>query len=239
MTFSTTRQRLYVIIGLIAVVALIAGYFAIQNRRDSDAGGAESTATSSATGLVLPNPAECTVEPRSVENLTQLASGPIPNLTPINEAIAAATPTMSVTADPAMMNQVLGLIRQSIACRNAGDYTRAFALYTDEYAQALLMGAIVGSGVDAQSVIVAISTPNAQPSYLWKGVSAFGPVEMLSPTLSATLVVGQSAQAGSASIESIERFWVVNDNGTLRIAAIENLNHDMTGTPTAVASPAP
>ena len=33
------------------------------------------------------------------------------------------------------------------------------------------------------------------------------------------------AQAGSASIESIERFWVVNDNGTLRIAAIENYAH--------------
>jgi hypothetical protein len=238
LTFSTTRQRLYVIIGLIAVVALIAGYFAIQDRRGSS-GDPEGTATANTTDLVLPSPAECTVEPRSIDNLTQLASGPIPNLTPINEVIAAATPAMSVTADPAMMNQVLGLIRQSIACRNAGDYARAFALYTDEYAQALLMGAILGSGVDAQSAIIAISTPNAQPSYLWKGVSAFGPVEMLSPTLSATLVIGQSAQAGSASIESIERFWVVNDNGTLRIAAIENLNPDMAGTPAAVASPVP
>ena len=238
MNFSTTRQRLYVIIGLIAVVAVIAGYFAIQNRRGS-AGDADSTPTANATGLVLPSPAECTVEPRSIDNLTQLPTGPIPNLTPINAVIPSATPAMSITADPATMNQVLGLIRQSIACRNAGDYARTFALYTDEYAQALLMGAIVGSGVDAQSAIIAISTPNAQPSYLWKGVSAFGPVEMLSPTLSATLVVGQSAQAGAAGIESIERFWVVNDNGTLRIAAIENLNPNTAGTPTAVASPAP
>ena len=51
MNFSTTRQRLYVIIGLIAVVAVIAGYFAIQNRRGS-ADDPESTATANATGLV-------------------------------------------------------------------------------------------------------------------------------------------------------------------------------------------
>ncbi len=239
MTFSTTRQRLYVILGLVAVVAAIALFFVIQSRGDGSDDNANLTATASASGLEVPNPAACVVDPRSIANMTQLASGPLTGtITPIAETIAAATPIQSVSADPATMSNVLNLIRQSIACRNAGDYARAFALYTDEYAQALLLGAIVGSGVDATQAITAISTPRPQPSYTWKGISAFGQVEMLSPDLSATLVIGQSANPGSTSIETIERFWIINDNGVLRIAGIEDLTPSNDATPSTTGTPA-
>ena len=128
--------------------------------------------------------------------------------------------------------------RPGLGLSGSAKFSFERTLYTDEYAQALLLGAIVGSGADATQAIAAISTPRPQPSYTWKGISAFGQVEMLSPDLSATLVIGQSANPGSTSIETIERFWVINDNGVLRIAGIEDLTPSNEATPPVTGTPA-
>lgn len=92
----------------------------------------------------VPEPQECTVEPRSATSLANLA-------TPIAATpIVMADPVVPFGApdgeavDPGTSAEVTALIRQTWACLNAGDYARFLALMTDpEAARSLPPGLIL------------------------------------------------------------------------------------------------
>jgi uncharacterized cupredoxin-like copper-binding protein len=86
---------------------------------------------------------ECQVEPRTIEEIAQAVGTPaatageatpdasdVSRLTsePIDESRNAATP-----ADDATTQAVTATYRELVACLNAGDYLRIYALYTDDY----------------------------------------------------------------------------------------------------------
>ncbi|MDF3042430.1 MAG: hypothetical protein K0Q71_5136, partial [Thermomicrobiales bacterium] len=87
-----------------------------------------------ATALDIPAAAECTVAPRSEDELRALfrevAATPI-----LDSSDASATPAMAPTGDPAdeqTVAEVSATWRQFIACITAGDQARLFALYSDD-----------------------------------------------------------------------------------------------------------
>jgi hypothetical protein len=85
-----------------------------------------------AAGGELVTAAECTVAPRSADDLRALfrevAATPVPgDLAPTPEAMPMGTP-----ADEATTRAVNGAWREIVACLSAGDQTRLFALYSDD-----------------------------------------------------------------------------------------------------------
>ncbi|MDQ3512715.1 MAG: hypothetical protein M3462_03470, partial [Chloroflexota bacterium] len=84
-------------------------------------------------GVTVPDPSECRVEPRTEEDVRDLVSG-TPAATPeaYRETRPDALPT-GVPADPATLAEVDALMREIIACANAYDVLRLFALTTDGY----------------------------------------------------------------------------------------------------------
>ncbi|MDP9353484.1 MAG: hypothetical protein M3P51_18345 [Chloroflexota bacterium] len=78
------------------------------------------------SNTAVPPPDECRVSPRTVESLLELGYGQ-----PIAEPAAHPAPE-GVPADEATIASVTATVRELIACVNAGDRLRAFALFTDQ-----------------------------------------------------------------------------------------------------------
>ncbi|HET9661700.1 MAG TPA: hypothetical protein VFP05_15340 [Thermomicrobiales bacterium] len=91
--------------------------------------GALAQDAPSQIGPVIPPASACTVEPRTAEELVALFA----NTTPTEPMPFATTETITIgkPADTASAEQVTALIYQAVACLNAGDFGRFFALLTD------------------------------------------------------------------------------------------------------------
>ena len=101
-------------------------------------GGPEARAQEGtpAAGLDAPTAAECTVAPRSDDELRALfreaAATPVLDS---SELVASPTPAVAPTGDPAdgqTVAEVSATWRQYIACINRGDQPRMFALLSDD-----------------------------------------------------------------------------------------------------------
>lgn len=86
-------------------------------------------------GFTTPDPMDCRIEPRTVEELISFI--PTGGSTPVP---AAASPTPFVApegepADPEAAAGVTETAEELVACINANDFLRVFALFTDDYLQ--------------------------------------------------------------------------------------------------------
>jgi hypothetical protein len=82
---------------------------------------------------VTPDPAECRVEPRTVETINAAIAAATP-ATPAADAAASgaiAIPVGQPVADAETWDGVVGTLREIFACFNAGAPLRAFALFSD------------------------------------------------------------------------------------------------------------
>lgn len=82
----------------------------------------------------VPDPSECTVDQRSVDEIAALLTTPAA-ATPEEVAgtpEAVALPEGEPTGQE-VVSAVEATLREAIACQNAGDIRAAFALYTDDY----------------------------------------------------------------------------------------------------------
>jgi hypothetical protein len=113
--------------GLLAIVG------ALVLRLMVGAPGAGAQAGTPAAGLDVPDPAECTVEPRSEDELRALfrevAATPLP--TSLDTGSTPATPPPGTPADAQTVAEITATWRQYLACLSAGDQARMFALLSD------------------------------------------------------------------------------------------------------------
>lgn len=98
--------------------------------------------TPTPTELDVPAPEECMVEPRALplfpEGVGQLASA-----TPAPLAPEAEPPFTIPQGEPADVETTTGVsatVREAIACRNANDFRRAYALFTQDMIVSLFGG---------------------------------------------------------------------------------------------------
>jgi hypothetical protein len=97
---------------------------------------AAATPVADDSGLpVVPDPAECVVEPRTADEIRDLAaSQAAPDARPdAASPVARPTTPTSRPANPQTVAGIVATVRQFIACVNAGDELRGYALYTDEF----------------------------------------------------------------------------------------------------------
>lgn len=90
----------------------------------------------------IPAPQECEIEPRVLPLLPELAT-PAPPATPAPLAAAPAepfAPPAGETPDEATVEAVTATVREALACRNANDLLRAYALFTPNMLESLFGG---------------------------------------------------------------------------------------------------
>lgn len=124
----------------------------------------------------VPRPDECTVEPRSLDEIAQLADR------------LAGTPrsverTDGLTPDPVTVAAIRQTIREYVACLNAGDLLRAAALSTDPHAVELIAAS------DETPGPAALATPMPKPEAEWIAIVAIEDVFLQTERQASAIVV--------------------------------------------------
>lgn len=100
----------------------------------------EATPVTTGDGRDIPDPAECTVAPRTPESLASINATPVTGGTP-DERTPPAVPFGAPDGTPAGPEDAAAItaaVRTEWACLNANDFPRTFALYTDDLLRRLL-----------------------------------------------------------------------------------------------------
>ncbi len=103
----------------------------------------------------VPLPQQCKTAPRSTSSVLALLAQSTP---------VAATPGQGVLpdgepADPGVAAAIVSTYLEATACTNAGDFARAFSLFSDDYLRSLIFAASLATELDPQLIAVALSTP--------------------------------------------------------------------------------
>lgn len=163
----------------------------------------EETATPSATPPPqdVPRPEECTVEPRSPDEIAHLAerlSG-----TPRSFDHAAG-----LIPDPVTVTEIRHTIRMYVACLNAGDLLRAAALSTDPHAAELF----VPSG-ETREELAAGATPVPKPEAAWIAIVSIEDVFLQSEhQASAIVILDEPAALGARTLVRYLIYLAKTDN---------------------------
>lgn len=134
---------------------------------------------------ITPEPSECVVAPRPVDALIRIGAAATSGIdgTEINSEMDPANIPISGPADQITTAGVVASVRQYIACLNAFDSVRSFALFTDGYLAKILYdyGPLPGLVLSAGQI------PTVLPADVWRSfaVSSVG----LLPDGRATAVV--------------------------------------------------
>jgi hypothetical protein len=118
-------------IGLLAALA-VSGWHAPAAAQDATPG------PGAVDFPLTPDPADCRVPPRAIDELLALWFGPggTPAAAPpAEEAPTAVTLPVGTPADAATVASVVATVREVFACFAAGDFLRATALFTDDLAR--------------------------------------------------------------------------------------------------------
>jgi hypothetical protein len=119
--------RVIVFVLLLAVLLVDEGGFAASTER-------ADTTPRQATPTAAVAPTECRVEPRAIPLYEALALLPTGTPSPDDDRRdPTATIPAGPPADATTVAAATATMREYIACQNAGDYRRQFALVTDEY----------------------------------------------------------------------------------------------------------
>jgi plastocyanin len=180
---------------------------------------------SPAAGEVI-DPAECQVEPRTTEELEQLV-GAANEGTEATPGAAEAGSMEGEDADEATVQAVTQTYRELVACLNAGEFLRVYALYTDDY----LRRTLADSGIDPAQ-FQATPAPEQRETTALVGVSEVR--QIAGGQVTARVETTSSPEGASSVIQS-----VLEPVGDRLLIADETVVEAATATPGAAgATPA-
>jgi len=135
----------------VAVVCIVA----LSATRDDSAPATPEATGVTGTPAVASAPTECDVSPRPMSFLETLVTAPEPDVTP--EPVESVPDGRDV--DQATRAEVAEVVATLIACTNAGDLLRAFALFEDGYLRRLYDQDGVMTVEIANELVVSFATP--------------------------------------------------------------------------------
>lgn len=148
--------------------------------------GAGSAPSLSATTLpATPEPASCSVAPRSLAEVRELVGFRSSEQRSVELVVPRSLPT-GLPADAATVGAITDAVYQLIACGNTGDPLRLLALYSD--------GALRQMGPLDNEWFSALTTPTAQPDERWVTLIAVWDVQVLPDGRVAALVLEGNRQ---------------------------------------------
>ncbi len=192
-------------LALVAVVVLLAGT------------SIDTVAAQDATPApfpVAPDPAECTITPRPIEDVVAVVGTPAAGAaTPV-----AASPTPFVVpagepAAPEIAAAAVATLRQVLACANAGDFLRVYALFTDDYVRAFFAGTPITPEVEA----FLSAPPQPLPAEELRIIVRFGEVQRLADgRIGVPIVLDEPSDPRTeepdyAILELVDGRWLVDE----------------------------
>jgi ketosteroid isomerase-like protein len=184
-------------------------------------------------GLGVPGPEECRVEPRSLASLQALATPRAGGRPP---TVPSGTPVALPEGEPADAETVAGItatIREFLACVNAGDQLRAFALYSDDF----LRPFFGQPGTFTPENYARAATPQPIPTEEWRALVDVRDARVLADgRVGAVVVVDDPTSedvAGPAGQTRDTSFVILVKRGDrwLVDGAIDDIPGEETGTP--------
>ena len=79
------------------------------------------------------DPAECQIGPRTIEGIDDLIGPAVSDEVAATPSLEEIGPLTGEAADQETIEAVTATYRELVACLNAGEYLRVYALYTDDY----------------------------------------------------------------------------------------------------------
>jgi hypothetical protein len=176
---------------------------------------------------VAPDPAECVIEPASIEEIAAIMG------TPVAGTLDSATPFVPPAGEPADAEtsaEVVATLHQVFACANAGDLPRVGSLFTDDFVRVFF------GGVPLEDLLDVLAIPaQPLPEDQKRIIIRFGEVQLLPDGRAGVVIVldepadPRTEEPDYAILERVEGRWLVDelheDGGAAATPA--------TGTPTA------
>jgi hypothetical protein len=165
----------------------------------------------------LPLPKDCQVAPRSLASLVVVNGTPVAELGTPAASPTAIPATTGSPAAPVTVSTIKATYREAISCLNAGQFTRAVALYSDDYARRLILNAAGTTNVNPQVIAAILATPAPLPVMQWTTIRAMGDIQQLSDGRVSAVIVTQKMQSATGPEPRIVIFtqqrgrWVIDD----------------------------
>lgn len=160
-----------------------------------------------APDFVTPDPSECTVQARTVDNLRSFLA--TPEATPAEAVAATPTPFVAPDGTPAdaeTVAEVTATVREVTACLNANSFLQMLALYTDAY----MARSFVEQGI-APAAVGLLATPlPAMSADEWQAFAVQDVVVLPDGRVGAR-VLGHSPIGGGSDFE--QYFMFREENG--------------------------
>jgi hypothetical protein len=185
---------------------------------------------SPAAGEVI-DPVECQIAALSDEFFQQLAATPESDASPAPEVAGSPAPFSVPEGDPAGEAEVEAVtltVRELVACLNAADYRRVYALYTEEY----LLRTFGGQGID-----VLQATPEPAPASGQHALIGIDDVITLEDgRLAARVELSSAPEAPPVTtylvFAQVGDRWLIDEETVLEHAAGDDPGTPDSGTPT-------
>jgi hypothetical protein len=162
-------------------------------------------------GPVTPPASACTVEPRTTEELIALFASATPaDPMPVE---TSATLILGKPADARASQQVTAVIHQAIACLNAGDFGRFFALLTDHAIVTIFPW--VAEMLATEDSAAEAMAPNPPPEEYRQTILGIGSISRLPDGSYSAVLVELDPNAGDQP--SALFLYVVEEDGVWRI----------------------
>ena len=184
--------------------------------------GETARAQPSATpGAVSPDPAACTVDPLTFDDISAIFA----SATPAAEATPTDTITVSVgsPADTDAYSAVAATLHMAVACLDGGDIARFLALLTPHAAVTTFpwIGSEIARGnLNADSLV-----PQPVPADMQQTVLAIGGVNVLEDGRYAAVMIILDPQSGDPSPQALH-FVLVKDGDRLLIDEVAEFEID-------------
>lgn len=169
---------------------------------------AAQDASPAANDFVTPDPAECTVQPRTVDELrAYLDNATVATAMPATPAATGGEP-----ADPETVEAVSAVTREVYACLNANAFLRMFALYSDAY----VARSLVAEDVNPEALSL-FATPIAPQDADARTSMAIRDVMVLPDGRVSVLVIDRNPLGGNTETPTTYIFvehdgrWLVDD----------------------------
>jgi hypothetical protein len=195
-------------------LAIMVALFSLVVLGAPGAGAQEGTPTS---GHDIPAAAECTVEPRSADELralfreaaaTGVAASPEASPTP-------AVPPAGDPADEQTVAEINATWRQFIACINAGDLARTFAFLSDDKVRADFVFDIASGASEDDLIAYFMATPVPLPPDQSAPFFPFDDVRLLDDGRVAVVSPGEPGQGEVLIFVKEEDRWLVDEQFAL------------------------
>ncbi len=185
----------------------------------ASAGSVVAQATPSLGEMDFPDPADCTVEPRTEEEfrtLIQEASAmPAADASPAaNRTAPAGTP-----ADDETVVAINATWREFIACINAADYTRIFALTSDDKLRSDFVQDLATGGTEDTMVEFFMAPATALPPEARAPYIPLENIQVLPDGRVSATGPGETGQGEVLIFVKVEGRWLIDDQFDLPVGS--------------------